>query len=238
MTHYFVIALVKKDQVEDAEEIISKRMQPYWEEREVRPYDHKCYCINRIAEADGYKTADKKYGDMTHLRETYRKGLDDKTIIDTDKSWRFHIQKHLDCVKEVSKKHPMFEKPDPNCEECKGSGTYKSTYNPDSKWDWYSLGGRWNGVIKKQPRNDEKGFNFNDEFRQLPENMQPVTQILKDEIVPSAILTPDGDWHEQGKMIWFGMSVNDLDQDVWKKQCFKAYETYKDHVGVGLDCHI
>jgi hypothetical protein len=31
---------------------------------------------------------------------------------------------------------------DPKCGECKGTGIYKSTYNPNSKWDWYSIGGR------------------------------------------------------------------------------------------------
>lgn len=25
---------------------------------------------------------------------------------------------------------------------------YMSTYNPDSKWDWYAIGGRWNGFFK------------------------------------------------------------------------------------------
>ena len=27
-------------------------------------------------------------------------------------------------------------------------GNQLSTYNPDSKWDWYSIGGRWNGMLK------------------------------------------------------------------------------------------
>lgn len=26
-----------------------------------------------------------------------------------------------------------------------------TTYNPDSKWDWYSLGGRWSGFFKMKP---------------------------------------------------------------------------------------
>jgi len=29
-----------------------------------------------------------------------------------------------------------------------------STYNPDSKWDWYSVGGRWSGYFKKKPETD------------------------------------------------------------------------------------
>jgi hypothetical protein len=47
------------------------------------------------------------------------------------------------------------------CNDCDGTGTltceqhgidnegpyYMSTYNPKSKWDWYSLGGRWEGTF-------------------------------------------------------------------------------------------
>lgn len=29
-----------------------------------------------------------------------------------------------------------------------GEGEVYSTYNPKSKWDWYSLGGRWTGMLK------------------------------------------------------------------------------------------
>lgn len=36
----------------------------------------------------------------------------------------------------------------PDCDECHGTGTRMSTYNPRSKWDWYSLGGRWKGTFK------------------------------------------------------------------------------------------
>lgn len=33
------------------------------------------------------------------------------------------------------------------CDECHGTGTYMSTYNPKSKWDWYEVGGRWSGWL-------------------------------------------------------------------------------------------
>ena len=26
-------------------------------------------------------------------------------------------------------------------------GNIISTYNPDSKWDWYEIGGRWSGML-------------------------------------------------------------------------------------------
>lgn len=30
-----------------------------------------------------------------------------------------------------------------------------STYNPDSKWDWYSIGGRWSGFLYTKEKDDE-----------------------------------------------------------------------------------
>lgn len=30
---------------------------------------------------------------------------------------------------------------------CGGTGVNPTTYNPDSKWDWYSIGGRWDGNL-------------------------------------------------------------------------------------------
>lgn len=35
--------------------------------------------------------------------------------------------------------------------EYKNSDGEPSTYNPDSKWDWYQIGGRWTGFFKLKP---------------------------------------------------------------------------------------
>lgn len=41
-----------------------------------------------------------------------------------------------------------------------------STYNPDSKWDWYEIGGRWRGFFKKKSNIDKQlaeiGFSRNE----------------------------------------------------------------------------
>ena len=40
---------------------------------------------------------------------------------------------------------------------CGGTGRVMSTYNPESKWDWWTVGGRWNGYFKPEwdPTKDE-----------------------------------------------------------------------------------
>jgi hypothetical protein len=43
-------------------------------------------------------------------------------------------------------------------ENAEGKLVEMSTYNPDSKWDWYQLGGRWGDFLKlKKGRKGEKG---------------------------------------------------------------------------------
>ena len=42
-------------------------------------------------------------------------------------------------------------KPNPECLDCFGTGKYTTTCNPKSKWDWYSLGGRWCGLFVLKP---------------------------------------------------------------------------------------
>jgi len=53
-------------------------------------------------------------------------------------------------------------------------GNALSTYNPKSKWDWYSIGGRWQGLLKLKPQlkypdrvlKGKKSFMDNDEYKE------------------------------------------------------------------------
>ena len=52
------------------------------------------------------------------------------------------------------------------CKKIDGVWVKYSTYNPDSKWDWYEIGGRWSGFFKKKSNLDkhlaEIGFSRNE----------------------------------------------------------------------------
>ena len=106
-----------------------------------------------------------------------------------------------------------------DCEECEGSGIYLSTYNEASKWDWYEIGGRWQG--------------------ELSENNSPDVEFVRDirkEFEPFAFVTPDYEWHERARMGWWATTTDDNDgfAEEWKS----ALKTYNNHVAVLLDCHI
>ena len=90
-----------------------------------------------------------------------------------------------------------------------------STYNPDSKWDWYQMGGRWDNAI-------------------------PYNTCLSSEIgrfVPFAYVDENGNWHEAGSMGWFATASNKKDEDEWNTEFHRAIENYKGIVTL-LDCHI
>lgn len=110
-----------------------------------------------------------------------------------------------------------------------------STYNPESKWDWYSEGGRWGAwlILKEK---DENGV--------------PLTAIFatKSEVdwdrmfpnrVPFCFVTEDGEWHESASMGWWGMTSDDKEEDVWNKE-FKEYlDSVGDDVEISvIDFHI
>lgn len=76
-------------------------------------------------------------------------------------SWQQRYEAIDKDADEIEKNHPLYKKPEADCDECKGSGERESTCNPDGQWDWYQIGGRWNGHLVpdydpgKDPKNTE-----------------------------------------------------------------------------------
>lgn len=75
--------------------------------------------------------------------------------------------------------HPLYQQANPRCRECRGTGVVTYTDNPNAKFDYYTLGGRWSGA-----------------FGGADGNSCPVGRIPED-FVPFAILTPEGRWYER-----------------------------------------
>lgn len=63
-----------------------------------------------------------------------------------------------------------------------GSIERKTTYNPDSKWDWYQVGGRWRGALPIKPESDGAGV-LGSRSWASPETEEPLTAdqaLIKD----------------------------------------------------------
>ena len=94
-----------------------------------------------------------------------------------------------------------------------------SNYNPDSKWDWYCIGGRWDGYLYLKEIDSEG-------------NRMQVNQAYMNEIdwnymfdqnkIPFCYITEEGDWIERGNMGWWGCVSNEKDSDIWESE-FKNY---------------
>ena len=142
--------------------------------------------------------------------------------------------------------HPLKDMPNPSCEGCGGSGERVTTRNPKSKWDWWVIGGaHWDGWIYgperyeqcREKRHDE--FNVSNQHESLEDNCRPVKEIPIDfYYVPFAIITPDGEWHQQGQMGWWAIVSDSKTGNDWHEAVKKLLAQYSDHLAVTVDCHI
>jgi hypothetical protein len=239
MSHTIVIAILPKDtDHRDAESIIEEMMEQFDEQREVEPYIKPCYCVGREAKDLAEKALEQKMGSWDDARKTFHEKYKDKSLEETDALWQKEIYKPRKAFTDkFLKNHPLKDSPDPKCEECHGKGEVASTYNQDSKWDWYVIGGRWDGVMCGLPAIEDGrgGFNFGDNFHTIERNMCPVSEI---KTTPFAVLTPEGKWIERGDMGWFGMVANEKDKDSWEAEFEKIKKAYDGYTAVSLDCHI
>ena len=94
-----------------------------------------------------------------------------------------------------------------------------STYNPDSKWDWYSIGGRWSGFLCTKEKDDEGNpVRVNQaQFKDIDWDY-----MFENHITPFNYVTEEGEWREKGEMGWWGMTTNEMEQDDWDDN-FKRY---------------
>lgn len=102
-------------------------------------------------------------------------------------------------------------------------GHLYSTYNPDSQWDWWVIGGRWAGewVLKagaaRALEPERSSFGFTDESRDSRRtDAARKSQIEAESITPSfAFIDLDGEWRDKGYMGWFGMVSGETDDGEW-----------------------
>ena len=64
-------------------------------------------------------------------------------------------------------------------EELDDKGNLLSTCNRDSFWDWYRVGGRWDGVITDKPQRSDDGFNFSTRYETIKNNSVLVEKLLE-----------------------------------------------------------
>ena len=118
-----------------------------------------------------------------------------------------------------------------------------STYNPDSKYDWHSLGGRWGKSIKTKSGEfvdecfldeiDWSPFKPEDyeeeakkdwsgkEYHPLKENVQ---YHYTENDVPFCVII-DGVWYERGKMGWWAFVSDEKEKGDWNEEFMALVKT-------------
>lgn len=217
MSHFLTLVLVPENDADDVTGYVDDVMERFNENREVDEYDRECGCVNWKAEMSGRDKVN--FSDRLQAK---REDLDFQALPEDEK--RRVWGKFLDALKAEAlphiKAHALYMKPDPDCDECFGTGTYRSTYNPESKWDWYEIGGRWDGWLN--------GINY-----------KLLKDVCLDDLphMPFAIVTSDGEWREKGEMGWFACVSNENAdwQDIAKQTLLNEDQ---DCIAVVVDCHI
>jgi hypothetical protein len=102
-------------------------------------------------------------------------------------------------------------------------------YNPNAKWDWYSLGGRWSGSIKlKEGASGVVGQSgtFGNE---VGIDSAKAGDIENLESLPSFAILKDGVWIDQDQM----------DDTKWKDQRNSILSSLSDDTLISIyDCHM
>ena len=222
MSHFYTVVIVPDGtEPQSFHDEVERLLAPYDENIEVPEYERDCHCIGRVARKFGKAEAEKVKKIDTYRDEWNRKakeaGKDMMESFLDQKGWEEFIADWTKIKEEKEKEHPDYGKPDPECDDCNGTGKYKTTYNPKSKWDWWVIGGRWDGTV--------------------PGNAIPVSE-LTDEIIPFAMVTPDGEWHQKGDMGWWGMTSNEMSEEDWVKEVNGILKVYSKCIAIGCDLHI
>ena len=141
MSHFTVVVAVRADDAQDAEDRLDDLLEPFNENREMPPYVDWCD-DDTVARAVKFYRENPEH--CTEDGEGPAKPFDD-----------YVTEGNLEAFNEWGRMAVGGY-----CADDRHAGVYDaeshrfgymSRYNPDSKWDWWQLGGRWNGFWQLKP---------------------------------------------------------------------------------------
>jgi hypothetical protein len=217
MTHFTVGIIVPEDKLPDILAFICKQMEPYNENTRVEPY--VCYSIEE-AKAE----IERDIARLGRIIEQQSPDYNLDKCRDILAGLRTTIPEQR--YSEYVQYHELFNV----------QGEPLSTSNPDSKWDWFVIGGRWDGWITGNEQSSDHGLNFGPQHQTIENNIATTEQAVERDVIPHAIITPDGEWHEHGQMGWWGIMITE--NEGWDAQTREILTGYPGHHLLILDAHI
>lgn len=108
------------------------------------------------------------------------------------------------------------------------------TSNPNGKWDWYEIGGRWDGYITGRRRHDNSISRGN--------CILASTLLASPDLpnrLPAGIITPTGEWIDQSSVVntssgWF---YHEIPKDIWCKRLQRILQAFPNHRVICVDVH-
>lgn len=94
-----------------------------------------------------------------------------------------------------------------------------STYNPNSKWDWYIIGGRWDGYLPLIDPDSEGNRVY---VNSAVSSDIDWNYMLKNDRIPFCYVTENGEWCESAKMGYWAITTDEKDPNDWTNE-FKTY---------------
>jgi hypothetical protein len=208
MTH-FTVGIIIPNSVSPSslDTYLFDAMEPYDEATEVEPY--VSYSVEQ-AKADLERDIARleriiERQDADYNPDKCREAIDKLRVTTPDDKYREYIAHH---------------------EHFNSEGEPTSTYNPDSKWDWWVIGGRWDGWINDRESSEES----------IADNTASTADTLQRGKIPHAFITPDGLWHEHGQMGWWGIMLTE--NDGWESEAKAILTQYPECYVLILDAHI
>lgn len=247
MSHSTVLVVLPDSAVADTdiETALEAALEPFDENRETAAYikHTKAALIeNQRAEYIRYRDegpyAEYLKDKAAFLTRTYKR-LEFQRYVTVE--FPADIMPHLDDDAFMYMKATEWDK-----DSLDDDGNLLSTYNPKSKWDWYTIGGRWTGSV----------MNWTDTVHHPAEKRSDTwtTEAWDEKVGGSdivqkkdleqfsgtfAFLSADGEWKERGRMGWFGMVADEQDPDEWDATLKQLVEDVADNDWlVVVDVHI
>jgi len=116
-------------------------------------------------------------------------------------------------------------KADPLCEDCKGTGRVKTSYNKYACFDWWQIGGNWDGDLKGTKQKSNIVWRNCIRVRDLPTDYDFF-----------ALVTPNKQWHEQWQFMKRRRSEK-KEITLWNEFQTSLLEKYAQNLVVLVDCH-
>ena len=111
---------------------------------------------------------------------------------------------------------------------------YGEPENPFGEWDWMTLGGRWDGVVTGQAVDWLASKRRREPFGSRVKRNLVKVRKLPPNLVPGAIITPDGQWHDEYED--FGQWSKDADPR-WRELVHATFKMNSECYAVAVDCH-